>query len=227
MGVTLTQQRNLNYINLLDLGCQAGVSTYDNGPIIAAAALAAHNAGGGGFFHPGGNFYHSGIPIYDDVYYVGVGEELCLFTLMNGANTDSFYGTANGYGGTMVNAWAANNTGAQGNNRWGIMGITIDGNKANQSGTSYGIRVYGQNFNLMRIEIRNCYSGGIYCDWNAGGNSSNTTKDMAAFISDFKVHDNGGVGISGAGRTTRNSSMACPTRMTHTVSTSGQMQRQL
>ena len=77
---------------------------------------------------------------------------------------------------------------------WGIRDLTIDGNKSNQSGTSYGLRVYGYEFDLTNVSIRNCLTDGLYTEWGNFGGSSLADKAMEASYTGLKIHDCNGNG---------------------------------
>ena len=76
---------------------------------------------------------------------------------------------------------------------WGIRDLTIDGNKANQSAVSYGLRVYGYNFDLHNIDIQNCYSDGLYTEWGSWGDPS-PDGTMEAHYYGLKILNNNGNG---------------------------------
>lgn len=72
--------------------------------------------------------------------------------------------------------------------------LTIDGNKANNSTGGYGLRLYGYNFVLRDLRVRNCRVDGIYSEWGSSGSVS-ATDQMEAYLVNVKSHDNGQDGI--------------------------------
>ncbi len=200
MPVNVAQMRAPIFVNAADYGAQPDNGTGIDSTTAIRAAQAAANANGGGVVFLGpGTFIHSGLPVYNKVHILGSGYSATILQLKNGANQDCFYGTVNGYTGQMVNIAAAYGTGLVGGNyNWSISNLSIDGNKANQTAASYGIRVYGYGYLLQNLRIYNCYSDGIYSDWNGGSNSPGQDS-MEAVWSDIKVHGCGGAGIRMAG----------------------------
>jgi hypothetical protein len=155
------------YVNARDAGATGNGSADDTAAINSAVAL-CNSKGSGTIFFPAGTYITSGIPIYSNCHYIGAGTAATVIKLKNGANDDVFKGSVNGYGATMVNYSAANNSGSgSGTTGWQIADLTIDGNNDNQTGASYGIRQYGYNFKLLNVDIRNTYSDCLYSDYNA------------------------------------------------------------
>lgn len=109
-----------------------------------------------------------------------------IFKLANGANTDVIQGA--GFSSLTL---SGSSTGGIGG--WGIRDCTIDGNKANQSGISYGIRVYGYEFDLTRVSIRNCLTDGLYTEWGNFGQPG-PDSSMEAVYHSLEIHGNGGNG---------------------------------
>jgi len=95
----------------------------------------------------------------------GQGPALTVIQLANSANVDviadanfsSFHSGTNFYGTFSVY----------------ITNLTVDGNKANQSGASYGVRLYGRRYKFANLVVQNAYSDGIYVEW--GGTESDTS----------------------------------------------------
>lgn len=79
---------------------------------------------------------------------------------------------------------------------WSIRDLTIDGNKqANPKGDA-GIRIYGYNFRIENVEVRNCRGAGIISEWSTRPNAPKVDTDFEdAYLSNVRVHDNDGPGI--------------------------------
>lgn len=149
--------------------------TADDTAALNAAAAAANTAKGGRVVFPSGVCTTStGIPIYNNVSYVGEGVNITYIALRNGSNRDVFYGTVNGYGSTMVNYSAGYETGGlPGVTGWTISDLTIEGNNVNQQSGGAGIRQYGYQFKLENVNIQNTFGDCLYSDYN--GLPSSTT----------------------------------------------------
>lgn len=165
------------------------------GANIANAATDAAMSGGGIVYLPPGNYRAKNLPQYAGVYYMGAGRGATTVTLEDNANTDLFAAQT-----SLINLGAGPGTGPAGSlYNFGIMNMTLDGNKANQSGgTSYPLRFYGYGYTLQNLYIRNGYSGGVLADWN-GGAASPGNDSMEATWSDIKIHDNNGIGLETGG----------------------------
>jgi hypothetical protein len=118
----------------------------------------------------------------------GVGPDLTTAFLANGSNrdllTDTNFATLTG-----------------GTNFWGtfravISNLTLDGNKANQTGTSYVLRMYGRGETIQNVVTQNGLSGGRWLEW--GGTESDTapTSDIESLDIGGKSIYNGGNGAT-------------------------------
>lgn len=176
------------YYNVKQYGAKGDGSTDDTTAIQAAINAAAGgvtngtNTVGGVVVFPPGTYIHTGLVIYSFIHLWGSGIGATVLQLKNGANADSVqgYNAASLIGGSSTGGVA----------NWSIKDLTIDGNKSNQSGTSYGIRQYGYGFILQNVRVRNTYSDAFYSDWN-GGASSPGNDSMEAQIIGCKFHDTG------------------------------------
>jgi len=76
-------------------------------------------------------------------------------------------------------------------NGWGFSGLTLDGNKANQtSGPSYALRYYGYGELFEDLIIQNGFSGNVLRDWYAA-----TPNAMTGSWKDVQVGFSGADGI--------------------------------
>jgi Pectate lyase superfamily protein len=182
--------------NVKDFGAVGDGLTDDTNAI--AAAISAASSGGKVLF-PQGTYVTKTQLLYSRVHLQGAGIETTILLLKNGTNGDLFQGSVNGYTSALVNVAATNASGSAGGiYNWSLQDITLDGNKAGQSGgPAYCLRQYGFGFILLNVRMRNGYSGGMYSDWNGGGSSG--ADSMEAQIVNLKIHDCNGLGLEWAG----------------------------
>ena len=75
-----------------------------------------------------------------------------------------------------------------------IRGCTIDGNRANQTGTSYGIRLYGHGLEMTDVSVRNAYSDGIYTEWGVDSTFATPFLDLEGYFTGIRSAFNNGNG---------------------------------
>ena len=150
-----------------------------------AAITAAEGTGKTLYFAPG-TFWVTGLVKQANSIWQGAGRYQTIIKLAAGSNKDVIQG-ANFATLTL----SGSSTGGIGG--WGIRDLTFDGNKASQSGTSYGLRVFGYNFDLANVSIQNCLTDGLYTEWGNFGQPG-TDRSMEARYYGLKIHDNGGSG---------------------------------
>lgn len=152
-----------------------------------AAIMALENAGSSPIRFGAGTFWTTGLTKKAATVWQGAGRLKTILKLAAGANTDVVRGDQfTSLTGT------GNTTGGIGG--WGIRDLSIDGNKANQSSTSYGLRVYGYNFDVTRVSILNCRDDGMYTEWADFGGAGIPDSTMEALYEGLKIHDCGGNG---------------------------------
>lgn len=155
------------------------------------AAIAAADAAGVVAFGPG-TFWTTGLTKQAGTIWQGAGRQETVIKLAAGANRDVVQGanfsTLTGTGST-----------SGGIGGWGIRDLSIDGNKAAQSGTSWGLRVYGYGFDVTNVSIHDCLSGGMYTEWADFGGASLPDKTMESIYSGIKIHDCSGPGWQNRG----------------------------
>lgn len=173
------------YTNVKQYGAKGDGST-DDTSAIAAARSAVNSAGGGIVFFPPGTYISGNQTVYNNVLHDGSGEGVSIIKLKNGSNTDLFSAFT-----SSINLAGANGTGSTtGANFWGFRNITLDGNKANQTGgPSWPIRCYGYGHILEHVEIRNGYTGNILVDWNGGANPTPPNNAYMPHWYDVMSHD--------------------------------------
>lgn len=79
--------------------------------------------------------------------------------------------------------------------QFAIRNLTVDGNKSHNA-TGVGIELYGSDYRLDGVRVRNCAEVGLHSEW-----STTTGRADAAVLTDVKVHDCTGVGIQQVGGT--------------------------
>lgn len=158
----------------------------DTTGVTDTAAITAAEAAGGVVLGPG-TFWVTGLTKQAGTIWQGAGRQETVIKLAAGANRDVVQGanfsTLTGSGNT-----------SGGIGGWGIRDLSIDGNKAAQSGTSWGLRVYGYGFDVTTLSIHDSLSGGMYTEWADFGGTGLPDKTMEAQYSGLKIHDNGGPG---------------------------------
>jgi len=75
-----------------------------------------------------------------------------------------------------------------------IRGCTIDGNKANQTAASYGIRLYGHGLQMTDVAVRNAYSDGIYTEWGLDSSFATPNDDLEGYFTGIRSAFNQGNG---------------------------------
>ena len=181
--------KNLS-INLKDY-CKIDGTSDDSIGFTTAYTLASSL--GMGLFHPGGTLVKGNDTLLPTVPIIGAGPGVSIFKLKNGANTDLFSANTGN-----INLSAAFGSGSStGVTGWSMSGLTLDGNKANQSsGPSYPFRWYGYGEQLQNIEVINGFTGGILKDWHAA-----TPNAQTGYWRNINAHDNNGIGIQVGGPT--------------------------
>jgi hypothetical protein len=158
----------------------------DSTAAINAAEVAAAATGGIVTF-PAGTFKVTGLTKQASSIWQGAGRNQTTIQLANGANTDVVQGANFG---TLTLSGSIGGIGG-----WGIRDLTIDGNKGNQSGTSNGLRVYGYNWDLYNVSIRNCLTEGLTTEWSvSSGAPAGADSTMEARIYGVKIYNCGATG---------------------------------
>jgi hypothetical protein len=75
-----------------------------------------------------------------------------------------------------------------------IRGCTINGNKTNQTGTSYGIRLYGHGIEMTDVFVQSAYSDGIYTEWGLDSTFATPSLDLEGFFTGIRSAFNNGNG---------------------------------
>ena len=169
----------------------AGVSVYPSGDTSGAtdqANVTAAEATGRKVFFAPGTFYVTGLTKKGGTYWEGAGIGATILQLANGANAD----VIKGQNFSTLTLTGAKTWGVSGIWDFGISGMTIDGNASNQSGTSYGIRVYGYQWTFRDLSVRNCLTSGIWTEWGLVSTQAPVTSNGSeSTASNVKVSFNG------------------------------------
>lgn len=181
------------YIDVLEYGADPTGASDSTTAVQAAINAAAGgvtngtNTVGAGVIFPAGTYLVTGLVLYSFIHLYGHGPEATIIKLKNASNAD----IVQGYNAPAL--IGTNNIGGIIN--YGLYNLTIDGNKSNQSGASYGIRAYGFGHRIENVRVRNCFSDGMYLDWNGGGTTSGFDQ-MEGYCTNSKFHDNNGMGVN-------------------------------
>jgi hypothetical protein len=172
----------------------AGVSVYPSNDITGAtdqAAITAAEALGKTVYLAPGTFWVTGLTKQSGTTWQGSGRGVTVIKLANSSNKDVIQGA----GFTTLTLTGQVTLPNAGIGTWGLRNLTIDGNRANQSGTSWGLRFYGYDFRVEHVTIQNCLTGGLYSEWGGfGGTGLADFDDTAGYFHDMAIWGNGGHG---------------------------------
>lgn len=163
-----------------------GDGSTDDTTTIQAAIDAANTAGGGTVFFPEGTYISTLLTMYSNVHLVGVGPTGTTVKLKNSTNTALIQGD------DFETLSAGNTTGGIAD--WSIQSMTLDGNKANNGTTGYGLRVYGYRYVLRDLHIKDCFTNGIYSQW-----ASASSENMEARLDNVRVYSSTTANGDGSG----------------------------
>ena len=121
----------------------------------------------------------------------GAGSSVSILTLASGSNVDVV---------SQVNFAALSGTSSvYGCFQCTISGLTIDGNKAGQTGVSFGIRLYGHQKTVSDVIVQNAYSDGLYSEWAATSSFTTPSDGVEDSVNDLKTILSGGNGVTWRG----------------------------
>lgn len=132
------------------------------------------------------------LPIKTGLDWVGQGHAATTLRLANGANCDAFLG--DNFATLTGTAPTDPELTSSGPHGWSIRALTLIGNKVNQTGTSWGIRVFGHGWMLRDVHIRDFKSGGLYSEYGHTGPVSAVTHGVEAQLQNVDIHHNDGWG---------------------------------
>ena len=179
----------------------AGPSGDSSGATDASAinnAITAANTAGGGqvILRAGTYLINTPVIIQPNVSIIGAGRGTTIIELANGANCDVLQSVNFN---TLTQTGAAT-FGSSGAYMFELRGLTVDGNRANQTSTGFGIRIYGYSWIMRDLEIRNAYNDGVYTEWGSPSGSPDVLFfECRAY--NVSVHDNGANGWHHCGPT--------------------------
>lgn len=179
------------WVRAADYGAVADGVTDDAGSIQDAIDY-LHRIGGGGLALDRGTYaLGDSLVLYSGVQIAGVGVDQTVLKLKNGVNKSivTTYDTAALWGTQSED----------GEQWWGLMNLTIDGNRANNT-SGHGVYTYSRAYLLFRVKIINCAENGIRSAWGDGAAWSDSDASlydpfMEAMISDLYVGYCGKEGI--------------------------------
>jgi hypothetical protein len=131
-----------------------GDGATDDTTAVQAAIDAAAAVGGGIVFAPAGTYICETLTMKTGVYLTGVGQATTIFKLK--ASTDDDLIKGNGFASLTAGDTVA------GIHDWGLVSLSLDGNKANNAATSYCLRFYGYRPFARDVDIYNGNDGGVY-----------------------------------------------------------------
>jgi hypothetical protein len=156
---------------------------------INSAITTANTAGGGVVtLQPGTYYVNSPIILKSTVVLRGSNLEATIIKLANASNTDVIQ-SLNFSSLTLTGASTWQTSGI-----WdcAIVDLVIDGNRANQTTAGFGIRLYGYNWSLTNLDVRNCFTDGIWTEWGPlSSDAPNNTDGSECTVNNVKVHHNG------------------------------------
>lgn len=175
-------------VNVKAFGAKGDGTTDDTTDI--QNAIDSIKTTGGTVSFPPGVYVVTGVKLYSKIHLVGSGTESTVLKLKNGTNKDVVF---------SASTYSLEGTGSlEGENNFSIQNITIDGNRANNPGAGRGVRLYGYDYTIRSVRIRECGEKGFCSEWGAWGLPA-PNGNMEAFISDLKVSNCGTEGIDFAG----------------------------
>ena len=129
----------------------------------------------------------AGITISSKHHWRGAGKNATILHLKTGANADLLKSS------TFDTLTGGNTLG--GDYSFSISDLTIDGNKANNTAGS-GVKIYGYDFKIINVGIRNFKQNGLVTEWTTNPNSPTVDLDFVeSTLSNVTVHTNDGDGI--------------------------------
>ena len=175
----------------------AGDGVTDDTAAIQACITACNIAGGGEVYLPHGTYVVQSLTLANYVTLRGGGIISTTLQLKSGTNADLLWGGS-------ANAALINLAAAHGSSQtsgppivqdFRIQDLTLDGNKAGQSGgPSYCLRGYFVEYAVQNVRMKNGYSGGVLTDWNGSGVPTGSNSVESTWHN-VKIHDCNGIGF--------------------------------
>lgn len=174
-GLAAATKQYVDAAGGLRVAAPSGDTTGATDVAVLNAAITTVNAAGGGTvsLQPGTYWINTPVVLRSTVTVRGAGVEATVIKLANAANCDVLAGL-NFATLTLTGAstWASSGI-------WdfAVADLTVDGNRANQSGASWGVRVYGYNWLLTNLDVRNCFTDGLWTEWGPLSSDAPATSD--------------------------------------------------
>ena len=176
--------------NLNDYGGNCN-GAFDNTTPFANAIAAIVANGGGRLQTPPGTCLTGTINLPDPgnlpLWIQGAGVDATTVKLKNATNADLF---------TQSDFSTLTGTNSPGGVfRLHLSDMTIDGNKANQTGVSWPLRLFNHGSSFENLIVQNGLTGGIYSEWGTDSTFATTAQDLEDSFTNIKAIFNG-TGVS-------------------------------
>lgn len=155
------------------------------------AAIAAARPHGGVVYFPPGTYLTRRLTLYSRIHLRGSGGDATVLRLKPGANSAIL--ESDGFSkltGTRSDGGIA---------MFSVRDLTLDGNKAHNATTGYGLRIYGYGYELTEVTVFDCHDDGIFSEWGPSAALPAPSHQMEARLTAVRTHDNDGHGINFAG----------------------------
>lgn len=156
---------------------------------INAAIASANTFGGNAVLLQTGTYWvNAPVILRSGVVLRGAAPEATILMLANGANCD----VVQSLNFSTLSLTGASTWQVSGVWNCGVADLAIDGNRANQTGASWGVRIFGYNFNLNNLNVRSCYTDGLWTEWGPlSSDAPATTDGSESTVNNVKSHHNG------------------------------------
>ena len=176
-----------------DFGAVA--TAYGRPAAIQAAIDYASSLGGGFVDFPAGTFLiGSTLLLPSKVILRGQGRAGTVIKVANGVNLTAIK-TDNFDTNTGHNYWNADEDGAAIENvryGFGLLHLSIDGNRTNNTSAGSGVQFFGKNYTVSDVLIRSCRDRGFYSETGSKGGQPNGYVDLPeCYIGPIWVQDSG------------------------------------
>ncbi len=172
-------------VDVRDYGAVGDGTTDDTSAIVAAQAALGSDPG---IIHfpPGTYLTSTAVVLNTGQWLTGAGYEATRLVLLPGSSSNVVE--------TADFSTLTGSNRADSPYNLGILDISVDGNRAQQTVGGKGVAIYAYGYTLRNVRIRGATREGIWSEWSAQSVSPGHDS-MEAIISDFKVLNCGGDGI--------------------------------
>lgn len=170
-------------------------SGHDDTSAIQSAIDAVTAAGiAGTVYLTEGLYWVSKITIKSLIHLRGLGREVTKIKRLPGANTSAVIESSLFDEMDAAGNYSAENQGAGGGvKRISLMGLTIDGNRQ-QNSAGRGVQLYGAGFYLVDIGIENCNTDGLYTGFNGVDVFADISYSLESRYNDLRIKACGSTG---------------------------------